>query len=191
MPGRQRNRSAVLAGLVLVVVCGGLGTALYASAGRRQSVLAVTQEVPAGTQITDADLGVARVGTDHALRPVPASLRSKVVGRVARVGLVPGTLITPADLAAPGAGVPAGQSVVALLLHFGQAPPLAAGDGVLVVAPAQGVNAPARVFAVEVQGGGSQDLRVSLLADSSTAAQIASVAAANGQISVVLRSTGP
>ena len=178
-----------MAGLLLVVGCGAGMAALYAGAGERTEVLAVAREVPAGARVGEDDLKVVRVGADSSLQLLPTSLRSRVVGRLARVGLVPGTLLTPAHLA-QGDAVPAGQSVVALLLRFGQAPSLRPGDKVLVVAPDQNVSAPAQVFAVETQGRDSGDTRVSLLADEATAARIASIASSKADISVVLRSSG-
>jgi len=187
--GRTRNRSAVVAGLILVVGCGAGFTALYSGAGARTEVLAAAREVPAGTRLGEDDLKVVRVRADSSLQLLPTSLRPRVVGRLARVGLVPNTLLTPGHLV-QGEAVPSGRSVVAVLLRFGQAPSLHAGDKVLVVAPAQNLAAAAEVFSVETQGADSGDTRVSLLADEATAARIASAATSRAEISVVLRSSG-
>ena len=187
--GRPRNRSAVVAGLILVIGCGAGFAAVYSGAGERTEVLAAAREVPAGTRIGEADLKVVRVGADSSLQLLPTSLRPRVVGRLARVGLVPNSLLTPAHLV-QGEAVPTGQSVVAVLLRFGQAPSLRPGDKVLVVAPAQNLTAAAQVFSVESQGRDSGDTRVSLLADEATAARIAAAATSRAEISVVLRSSG-
>lgn len=189
-PGRRRNRSAVIVGLLLVVGCGAAGVALYTSATERPLVLAVGRDVPAGGRITAGDLTNARVASDPPVRPIPASARSRVVGRVARVGLVPGDVLTPAHLARSDA-VPTGQSVVAVVLDFGQAPKLVPGDRVLVVAPAQNLSAGAQVFAVDRQKETDGDVRVSLLADEPTAARIATAAVSRGEMSLVLRATEP
>jgi Flp pilus assembly protein CpaB len=189
-PGQRRNRAAVFLGFLLIVGFGLGGAVLYAAAGGRQSVLAMAREVPAGARIGDQDLRVVQVAADSSLTPVPASARSQVVGRLARVGLVPGTLLTPAHLAPKGEGPPAGQSVVALLLTFGQAPALSPGDRVLVVAPAQNLSVSAQVFSVDRRSQSSDDVRVSLLADDANAGRIASIAAAKGEISIVLRPSG-
>lgn len=187
-PGGRRNRTALLTGLVLVVVCG-LGTAaLYASAGHRSEVLVMARDVAPGARVTNADLGVAEVAASSSLTPVPVSLRSRVVGRLARVGLVKGSLLTPAQLA-KGDTIGGGQAVVALLLKFGQAPNLSPGDRVSVVAPTENLNAAAQVFAVDHQAN-STDVRVSVLTDENTAARIASVVANRAEITVVLRSSG-
>lgn len=173
-------------GLLLIVGFGLGAVVLYAGAGQREAVLAIEREVPAGARIGEADLRVAQVAADSATTPVPASLRSQVVGRVARVGLVPGALLTPAHLAPKGEGLPAGQSVVALLLEFGQAPALTPGDRVLIVAPAQNFSVAAQVFSVDRRSQSSDDIRVSLLADDTNAGRIASIAATKGELSVVL-----
>lgn len=150
-------------------------------------MLVVARDVPAGARIADGDLRAAGVAADAPVQPVPASARSRVVGRVARVGLVAGTVLTPGHLARRDA-VPSGRSVVAVLLGFGQAPKLVPGDPVLVVAPAANLSAPAEVFAVDEQERSRNDVRVSLLADEATAARIASVAAErSAELSVVLR----
>ena len=188
LPGRGRNRPALVLGLVLIVGCGAASAAIYSNATRRDAVLAVARDVPPGARVTAADLRVVRVAAASSVRTVPASARSRAVGRVARVGLVQGSLLTPAQLAA-GEAVPAGQSVVALLLRFGQAPTLSPGDDVLVIAPSQNLTAPARVFAVERQRKESDDVRVSVVTDEATAARIATVVAARGEITVVLRSS--
>lgn len=177
-------------GLLLVVGFGLGGAVLYTGAGQRAAVLAMAREVPAGARIADADLRVARVSADSSIPLVPASARSQAVGRVARVGLVPGALLLPGQLAPKGEGMPGGHSVVALLLEFGQAPALASGDRVLVVSPSQNLNVAAEVFSVDRRSETSDDIRVSLLADDTTATRIASVAALKGEISVVLLPPG-
>jgi hypothetical protein len=189
-PGQRRNRAAVLLGLVLVIGFGLGGTVLYASAGQRDAVLVMERDVAAGARIGDADLRVAHVNSDSSMTPVPASARSQVVGRIARVGLVPGALLTPAHLAPKGEGVPPGQTIVALLLEFGQAPALSAGDRVLVVAPAQNLSVAAQVLSVDRRSQSSDDIRVSLVADEANATRIATIAATKGELSLVLRPSG-
>jgi len=189
-PGTRRNRPALVLGAVLVIVCGAASAALYASAGHRDSVLAVRREIAPGARVTDGDLAVVDVAAGSTLRLIPVSDRPRVVGRVARVGLIPGAPLTYAQFA-QGDAVPAGQSVVAVLLRFGQAPNLVPGDRVRVVAPASSLDAPAQVFAVDHQTQGSDDVRVSVQTDDANATRIAEAVTSQGQISVVRRSSGP
>jgi len=146
LPRRRRPLFAA-AGVAAVAVGAAVTVSLVSGAGARTGVLAVARPVPVGAVLSAADLTVARVATDAALRPVPAGERSRVVGQRAVVALIPGTLLTAADLTSRP--VPAaGQQLVAIALKAGQLPAagLEAGDRVLVVvtpgdgsAPASGV----------------------------------------------------
>lgn len=130
---------------LLVVLLGGL----LAFAGAQELthhtlVLAVARNVPVGGTITDQDLVTASVNSDPNLSPVPASQRSRVVGRVAQVALVKGELLTAGQIGT-GPGFTPGQVLVALPLKQGQFPGqgLTAGEKVLIVAtPGSGASAP-------------------------------------------------
>ena len=122
---------------------------------------------------------------------------------MAKVGLVPGTLLTPQHLAQTRV-IPPGQSIVAVPLKTGQAPRIDTGDEVLVV-PTGGstsdsggsrplvAGGTASTRTARVQGidrDESGDLIVSLLVEESAAPFIAA-AASTGDISLVLRSSRP
>jgi hypothetical protein len=79
---------------VALVATGGL-TAAYAVTlvGATNAYLAVTRTVPAGSQLTSADLTVVQISTDPALRAVPAARRGDVIGKYAAVELFPGALL--------------------------------------------------------------------------------------------------
>jgi hypothetical protein len=132
-PARRRNWPRVGAGVALAVVCGAVFVLLYASAGSRHPVLAVAQPVVIGETITAPDLTTARVSSDSALSPIPAGEVSQVIGRRAAVALVPGTLLTMADLAS-GPLLGPGEASVGLDLKPGQVPAgLLPGDSVAVI----------------------------------------------------------
>jgi hypothetical protein len=97
-------------------------------------VLAIARPVAVGSVVTAADLDQARVASDPNLSPIPAAQQATVVGKIAAVPLVAGTLLTSSDLTATA--IPArGQQLVGLLLKPGQLParPLIAGERVLIV----------------------------------------------------------
>lgn len=100
----------------------------------RVEVLSVVRTVPAFERITDADLGVARIADDPALRPVPISERASVVGKVAAVELRPGSLVVREQVTEARPPFP-GQQLVGLAVKPGQMPGggVAPGDMVLVV----------------------------------------------------------
>ncbi len=128
-----RNRSRIALGIFLVVVLSLAFAVAYNNVGERRAVLAVGRPVTAGSVISSADLVEARVSSDAALRPVAADQRDAVVGRIAAVNLVPGTLVTRAQLAT-GPPVEEGRAVVGLALKPGRLPAgLQVGERVLVV----------------------------------------------------------
>lgn len=177
---------------------------LVTNAGARTSVLIARKEVPAGARITEADLGQARVSLDPVVPAIPADQRSQVVGQVAKVGLLPGSLVTRGHLSRERT-IPPGRSIVAVPLKAGQAPRVEPGDEVLVV-PTGGDGSgpddrgggrvlisggPGAARAALVQGVESSeagDVIVSLLVDESAAPAIAA-AASSGDISLALRSS--
>jgi hypothetical protein len=117
----------VLGGLVLMFAIPAYST--------RDTVLVVAKAVPVGSTITDSDLTTAKITSDPALKPIMASDRGSVVGKVAMVNLSPGGLVTRDELGASD-GFTSGQMIVALGLKQGQFPArgLAAGQQVLIVA---------------------------------------------------------
>jgi hypothetical protein len=143
-PGRRRRPAVWALGVALAAGGGAVAAATTMAAGDRVPVLVVVRPVDAGTTVTAADLGEARVAEDPQLRPIPTSERASVVGQIAGVDLRPGTLLTRnqlAPLAIPGDG----QALVGLALQPGQLPDrrLQRGDRVLaVVTPEDAVVTP-------------------------------------------------
>ncbi|MFJ9951546.1 SAF domain-containing protein [Kitasatospora sp. NPDC091207] len=136
-PGRnlraRRRRPAVLAMAVALIAAGGLGGAvLYNSTGQRVAVLALARDVPFGQVVTDADLVVARIATDPALKPVAAEGRQRAVGRRATTDLRRGALLLDADLA-QNLTVQPGQLVVGVSAKRTQLPASRLQSGVAVV----------------------------------------------------------
>ncbi len=138
----------------LGVVLAGLGALagawVFTSFSHRSAVLAVARDVPAGAQITQADLTAAAISAGGAVTTIPARQEPQVTGRVAAVDLPAGTLLVPADLTSAMVPGP-GQQLVAVALKAGQLPAsgLAPDDQVLVVAtpgeagqPASGLAGP-------------------------------------------------
>jgi hypothetical protein len=140
-PRPRLNRSRLLLGIFLIATLSLAFAVLYSNVGSRQPVLAIARPVNAGQKIRSSDLSEVRVSLDPALKPIAASERATVEGRVAAVNLVPGTLLTRAELAT-GPALDSGRSEVGLALKPGQFPPgLRVGDhvsAVLLVAAAAG-----------------------------------------------------
>jgi hypothetical protein len=185
---RQRRPAIVLVGLLLILVGAAVTAQLFLQVGGRTAVLAVARPVTAGHPITGQDLTEVRISVDPALRAVPASERSRVVGQVATVDLLPRSLLTREALAT--ASVPgAGQAIVGVALKAGQMPSaLKAGDHVMLVltppAGSGGTAAPAGPAGrVLVEDAEVFDLRQA----ETDQATVASVVVARGEAADVAR----
>lgn len=134
-PLRGRRRPALLGAGLVLVACGGLGTAwLVSSAGSTVSVLATAREVPQGQVVTAEDLTTVQISLDPALAVVRSEDEGDLVGRRAATSLAEGSLLTPSSTTT--AVVPSdGESVVGVSLTPAQMPtePLVAGDQVRIV----------------------------------------------------------
>jgi hypothetical protein len=206
-PRRRRNWARVGAAACLALFCGVFFVLLYASAGSRHPYLAVARPLPPGATITASDLAIARVQDDPALSPIPAGEAGAVVGRRAAVALVPGTLLTPADLAS-GPLLGAGEASVGLDLKPGQVPAgLVPGEAVAIIdtattPPGAGASgsgssnvlvAQATVLSVTapMAGSASGDTEVTVAVPADVAAEVATAASAeNVAVAALGRSGG-
>jgi len=192
--GTRRSRTRIALGLVVIVVCVLATASLFSSANNRAQVLTVGRAVPVGHIIESADLGIARVSVGSDVPTTPAAERDRIVGHVAAVTLVAGSLLVADDVSA-AVGVPDGMAVVGAALKTGQYPvALAPGDNVHLVetaSPSALANtAPvdrgsATVLDVAQAQNGQDALSVSLLVPIGTSSRVASDGAA-GRLSVVV-----
>lgn len=137
-PRRRRLRlPMIILGLLLVIACALGFDAVLTQVARQQQVLVLADSIPAGHVITSADLRLATVsqGTSG-IDFINASDTRSVIGRPVAVALPAGAPLVPADL---GTAAPVqGETVVAVLVKPGQAPPaLAPGATVWVVITGQ------------------------------------------------------
>ncbi|MEV0881368.1 SAF domain-containing protein [Micromonospora echinofusca] len=101
--------------MALVAAGGLIAAAVLRQVGTTAEYLAVSTRVEVGSLIDGSDLSTVRITVDPALKPIRASAANQVIGRFAAVALVPGTLLTQAqltDTAVPGQG----QQLVGLSL---------------------------------------------------------------------------
>jgi len=191
----HRSRTRIALGLLVIVLCVLATASLFSSTNDRAQVLTVRRGVPAGHIIANADVGVARVSVGPDVRTTPASERDHVVGHVAAVTLVAGSLLVADDVSSAMA-VPGGMAVVGAALKAGQYPvALAPGDNVRLVETASpsalgNSVAPvdrgrATVLEVAHSQNGQDALSVSLLVPLDAAAVVANDGAA-GRLSVVV-----
>jgi hypothetical protein len=205
---RGRRRPWLIAAGALMASLGSLVVIwLVGAAGQRQEVLVVRQAVAYGSVVTAQDVGIARVSLDPGVQAIPAADRAQVVGRVAVTRLVPGMLLVPGMVeltGEPGAG----RALVPIALPSDRMPAggLRAGDRILAVATdgltganggssADGseVSATVRSVPATVVRVGPMDLNGVVVVDvtvSSSDGPTLAVAAANGQVALVVQPMG-
>lgn len=196
-PPKLRRRPALIAASVAAICLGGLVAAFaWSSTSNTQPVLAMRTAVERGAVISAEDVMSVQISADPALRPVPASQASTVVGQRAATDMAAGTLLTReqvSDAVLPAAGM----SIVGVGLPASQMPgePLLVGDSVRVVAtPGQSgdvtageqVTIAATVVGVRVNDENGQNV-VSVQVPQQDAAELAA-RAATGNVALVLDS---
>ncbi|GAA4660791.1 SAF domain-containing protein [Kineococcus glutinatus] len=196
-PTPVRDRRPALAALAaLLVVGGGLGSALVVHrSGDRVDVLVTREDVEAGQLLTDDDFAVARVAADGG-EVVPAAARANFVGTHASGRIPAGTLVNRTMFVAGGV-VPDGAVVVGAVLGPTQRPaqPLVTGDVVRVYlvgggdgtsaagTPGEVLLAAARVVSADGAAAAADSTSVSLLVPADSAGALVSAAAA-GQVAL-------
>lgn len=193
-PVRQRRvRRGFVAAGVLAIALAALGSAtLFRALGPESAYLALAADVPAGAELTVADLTVVRLAAPPALSPVPASEREQVQGMYATAPLVAGSLLSRGQLTNTRVPAP-GEHLVAVPLPRDRVPgrTLRAGDPVLLVATGgQEEDGPPRTFRGRVHqvatgGGRGSTLVASVLVAEPDGTPVAALAAA-GRLGVVV-----
>ncbi len=173
----NRRRTRIAGGIALAAVAVGGNVLVYSSLDDRVAVLQVTHDVPAGQQITAADVRSVEVDVDPSVRAIGTDEIVAVVGRYAKVRIVAGSLIVDEALQ-DGPLVSSGASVVAVQVSEGGIPlglreqshvQLVVGDadGSVLVVGGTVIGLPAEAGAVT----GTQSLSVEVPA--AEAAQVA------------------
>lgn len=116
-----RSRTRIAAGILISLAAIAAILLIFATLDKRVAVLQITRDVPAGTQLSAADLRTIEVSADSSLEVVPAADLDAIVGRYAKVRMVAGTLLAAPSLQA-GPLVSPGSSVVAITVAAGELP---------------------------------------------------------------------
>lgn len=208
-PVRVRRPILAVASIAVVFASVAVFVSIYSRANHQVAVIAITRSVQPGERIAANDIGSSNVVVSGTVSPVPVAEARDVVGKFAAVALVPGSLLTMADVS-NSHPLGSGDAVVGIALKDGQLPSsgVEPGDDVMVVqtatpgtpAPATstvsgsgdtstGVLVPsARVYGVASpppNSSGATSELVSIEVSATVAAEV-SVAAAADQVSLVL-----
>ena len=201
---RQRRPGWIAAGVALLALAVLVNVYLFTTSGHRIAVIRVVQRVPVGQQLTRAALTTTLVALGPGVQMIPARQLSEVVGRRAAIDLLPGTLLTAAQVTTQLTPQP-GQALVTVPVKPSQLPPrgLAPGSQVRIVstagAPGQdntdnagpGTRTSAKEVLATVDSVGGPDtdgtMTASLLVDDPDSSAVAQQAAL-GQIALVITS---
>jgi hypothetical protein len=169
-PRGRRRPGLIVAGIALAMVGALAAVWLVASAGQRSGVLVVARDVPYGATLTAQDLTVVDVSLDPSVAAIASDKAASLVGQVAAVRLVAGSVLAPSQVTAAGPPGP-GEVVVPLPLAPARVPAagLVPGDRLLVVdTPPQQADPPSAhpaAFEVTVARVGAPDLNGVIVVD--------------------------
>lgn len=119
--GLPKQRGKFALGLLLVVLAVLVNVALFRRLDERVEVVQLARDVPAGAQISAADLRTAKIGESDSFRAVPAAHLSSMVGTYAKVRMISGTLLAAESTQAEPLVAP-GRAVVAITVPAGHLP---------------------------------------------------------------------
>lgn len=194
---RPRIRASfVIGGALLAVMSAGAFSMIAFGAEQRVQALAVARPVAAGQALVVEDLRVVRVVPDAGVDVVQAANAGEYVGRTAAVPLMPGTLLTEAQLG-PATWPDASQAITAVAVEAGRLPDgVAPGSRVLIVAVSaqpssdgatagahDGSTVAATVTAISTGSDASGTAVVTLLTAKADAVRLA---AASGDLAIVI-----
>jgi hypothetical protein len=132
--GGRRQPRLVLVGLALVLTCAAVGGELARKGVRLTRYLVLSQSVPAGAIVDEADLQSVDLSSPGGIDAIPVADASQVVGRRVAETVVAGSLLVVGDLLG-GASPSTGNALVGTSLQPNEVPSsLQPGDDVLVVA---------------------------------------------------------
>ncbi len=197
---RRVSKARLLLAVGLVLACALAGVIVAQRVDVRVPVLAAARAISAGQTVTAADVTTVKVAVESGVATVPASQLSTVVGRVAAVPLVTGTLLSPAQFSGPvwpgsgeaviavpvkpgrlPAGLPAGAQVTVLVVPTGTPGGVTSSGGGSGGQP-QVEKATATVVAVEAAADQSGTTVVTLVLSAADATRLAS---ASGDVALV------
>ncbi|MEV5847922.1 hypothetical protein AB0M32_38765 [Streptomyces sp. NPDC051985] len=209
LPTAPRERKPALAALaVLLILLGALGaTTLVLQAGNRIEVVKVTEEIPAGSSVTNSNVTSVMVAADDSINYVRWSQLGSLK-KLKAINTIPKGAVAVGEMFGSGSGLAAGKATVGLALKEGQYPnglqvgdtvaayrvvtnnssstsgssSSSAGDsGSLIVGQAKVTSVPSAKSGELVS---STNYAITLAVDTDKAADLAQ-AASNGQVALV------
>jgi hypothetical protein len=132
----------ITVGMLLSTAAVGVVLLVFSTADRRVAVLQVVHDLPAGAQLSAADVRSIELSTDPSLAVVKTADIATVIGQYTKVRIVTGGLLA-FGLLQPGALVAPGSAVVAVTIPAGELPAgLRERSQVQIVIPTPGDDPP-------------------------------------------------
>ncbi len=148
----SRSRARIATGTLLSLIAVGVVLFVFSTTDKRVGVLQVVRDIPAGSQLSAADVRSIELSTDPSLAVVKTSEIATIVGRYAKVRIVTGGLLAP-GLVQVEPLVTQGAAVVAVSVPAGELPAgLRERSQVQVVFPSSSDNLPAAAVVGRVVG---------------------------------------
>lgn len=117
----SRSRTRIAIGVLLATVSVAAMLLVFSTLDKREPVLQLVRDVPAGDQLVGSDFRVLEVSADPSLETVRSSELASIVGQYAKVRMISGSLLARPMLQA-GPLVAPGMAVVALTVPSGELP---------------------------------------------------------------------
>ncbi|MFI6247130.1 hypothetical protein [Streptomyces sp. NPDC051016] len=123
LPTAPRERKPALAALaVLLILLGALGaTTLVLQAGNRIEVIKVTEEIPAGSSVTNSNVASVMVAADDSIHYVRWSQLGSLK-KLKAINTIPKGAVAVGEMFGSGSGLATGKATVGLALKEGQYP---------------------------------------------------------------------
>jgi SAF domain len=133
-PIRVRRPMLAIASIAIVIASVVAFVGIYSKANRYSSVISIARPVLQGQRISASDLTESSIAASGNISSISVGQADEVIGKVAAVSLLPGSLLSLADVT-NGPTVKAGDAVVGVALKDGQLPAtgLIPGDQVMVI----------------------------------------------------------
>ncbi len=188
------RRNQIIAGVVLVLAAA-IGTFVAASGNTKEQAFATAaRDMPAGTQLTQADIAVVKLKGTSAIAQNSALTTAQVLGGTLLGPVKAGELLQPGDITAPGEGARKPEISFPLPAASALDGDIRSGETVDILVTDEGARATSArtvVSDARVKKVSRKDdiVTVTLEVDSRTAAASAAGALGSGRVSL-LRTTG-
>jgi hypothetical protein len=189
------NRRIRAGGIALAVMLLALGAALsglaLVSVSRTTSYLVIVRQVSENAQIQDADLGTVELSGGKNLEAIPATYRKSVVGKYAKVELLPGALAISSEFSGTAPLGLGGQNMAVSVAAKNMPAGLKTGDKITIYPNSTTTGSSwSDIVVVEIVRASGDGAAVLTVAVPPSDADALSLAIASGGVNIAKQTTG-